>query len=75
MEGGAFFVHLGGARRDHRGAHLAQHLQQQAVVILGIGIRARRGRVLRAKGVALLFDLQHFAQVQPLQAELQIQVI
>ena len=41
VEAGALLVGLGGARRDPRGAHLAQHLQHQAVVVQGIGVVAR----------------------------------
>ena len=48
LELGALLVGLGGAWRDVVGADVAQQRQQQAVVVLGIGIVARRGRVFAA---------------------------
>ncbi len=49
----ALFVGFGGARRDHVGADLAQHLQHHAIIVHGVGIIARRSGVLGVVGVIL----------------------
>jgi hypothetical protein len=70
-----FSIRLGGTRRYDSGADVAQYFEQQPVVVLGIVVVARCGRVLAGVAVPFFFNFDDFSKVQPLQAEPEIQII
>ena len=75
MEVNPFLVRFGRPWGHMGSANLAQQVQQQPVVVFGIGVVARRNRVVIVITVPILDDLDDLAEVQLVQAELQIQVI
>ncbi len=75
VELGAFLVRLGRSRCDSLAADLAQDLEDDAVVVLGVGVVARRAGEDRGLGVALLLEFERLAEVELLQPELKVRVV
>ena len=72
---GALLVRLGGPRGHALAADLAEDLHHDAVVVLGVGVGAGGRRVDVRLRVALLLELQDLAQVELLEAELEVGVV
>ena len=72
---GALLVRFRGPRRDALAANLAHDPEDDGVVVLGVGVIARRAGVLGRLGVGMLLEIQGLAQVDLGQPELQVRVV